>query len=376
MALIAYTYIDVNVNNPDTSYPLVIAKQNDTGRGICASLYSDGELLDPTGNTCQIYIVKPDGTKVYQQFTVSNKRVYITLTNNTLAVPGICKAEIMYTSGEQRVTSQIFDIAVYPTNIDDSAIESTDEFTALEEAIATLSQYDARIQAIEDSSGEIHTDISALETSISELNAAITSLNTWKTTVANQFAEINKQLLSVNLMPWPMHEIQGSEITKNNIRSSTKMYGTSNYYGVSFSKTTAADDVSDTSFSLTSGLTLPAGIYNLSGNPGGGGSGSSRKWALGITVTHSGGTTTNYYDDGNGVTFGVLDSDTGIHVFIKFYAANFGTQKTFETGIFKPMLAIGHEKQPYTIQFNALSLGVGVRTIDLLTAEIAKLRSK
>lgn len=367
MALIAYTYIDIDVNRLYDDVALIIAKQNDSGRGICATLYSDGELLDPTGVTCQIYILKPDGTKVYQQFTVSNKRIYITLSNNTLAVPGICKAEIRYTLGNNMVTTPIFNIAVYPTNIDNSAIESQDEFTALEQAISTLSNYDSRLSTVETKANTNASDIS--------------SLKSWKNIAGETLDNLNKSMSNFNLLNWPLYEIQGAGIVKNNIRTRVKSYVYDNadnaFYGVEF-YTNSSIDISDTIFYLTENYVhFPSGEYTLSGNPGGGkNSDGSRKWGLAASVKHSDGSTNAHLDDGEGVTFSLSDTDT-VRFYIKFYAAGFSGPVTLSTGYFKPMFEIGSTKSPYVPQLNITENAAlnSLRAVDIIASEFFKTRN-
>lgn len=131
--------LTIDLYNP---YPLPImnAKQGDTGRGFSVTLKAGSDPFTPEG-TVNIYFLKPDGTKVYTACTVEDNVVSGVFTNQTLAVPGELQAEIQFTSGTEILSTPIFVVKVLPSNIDDSAIESADEFTALEAALGTLSSY-------------------------------------------------------------------------------------------------------------------------------------------------------------------------------------------------------------------------------------------
>ena len=132
--------LTIDLYNP-YPLPIVNAKQYDTGRGVRVTLKAGSDLFTPEG-TVNIYILKPDGTKIYNACSVEDAVVTVDFTNQALAVAGDAQAEIQVESGADIVSTPIFVIRVLKSNIDDDAIESTDEFTALETAIATLSNYD------------------------------------------------------------------------------------------------------------------------------------------------------------------------------------------------------------------------------------------
>lgn len=133
--------ITVDLFNP---YPLPVmnAKQGDTGRGFEVELRAGSDPFNVSG-TVNIYIQKPDGTKIYNSCTASDNIVSGTFTNQALAVAGDAYAELQANDDGDIISTPIFIVKVLPSNIDDEAIESEDEFTALETAIATLSAYDA-----------------------------------------------------------------------------------------------------------------------------------------------------------------------------------------------------------------------------------------
>lgn len=103
----------------------------------------------PTG-TARIYIEKPSGAKVYNDCTVDGQTVTFTPTTQAFAEIGENRCQLEIMDGETVVLSFLMYANVTENIIDSSAVESTDEFTALQDALSTVSQYDSRIEALED----------------------------------------------------------------------------------------------------------------------------------------------------------------------------------------------------------------------------------
>ena len=125
--------------------PLTIlaAKQGDTGRGFRATITAGDEIPDFSSATIAVYIKKPDGTKIYNACTADGNVITGELTNQALAVPGEAEVELQMQAGDDILSTPIFTLLVLPSNIDDSAIESQDEFDALQTALSQLSDYNA-----------------------------------------------------------------------------------------------------------------------------------------------------------------------------------------------------------------------------------------
>ena len=130
-----YKKISVDLYDP---YPLpkINVKQNDVGRGALVALTAGGSFLDPSGSTALVYARKPDGTKVYANCTIADKHIQIDLTNQMLAVAGVLQAELELVEDQDRLTTPIFVVEVLPTNIDEGAIESSNEYSVLLELIS------------------------------------------------------------------------------------------------------------------------------------------------------------------------------------------------------------------------------------------------
>lgn len=128
-----------------SAVPIVYLKQGDTGRSIQATLIQHGIEWPLDNNTIRIYVKKPDGTSVYKDCQVDSggKSFTVEIDNQMTAVAGDAQIEFQASGSDGIVSTPIAIARILPTNIDDSAIESTNEFTALETA---LSQVDSLLQ--------------------------------------------------------------------------------------------------------------------------------------------------------------------------------------------------------------------------------------
>lgn len=139
------TPIDVNLTQPPITRPIVNVKQGDNARGLLITLWSDGNVLSLTTESVNIYVKKPDGTEIYNSCSIVDGKVKAMFTAQMVAVvtPELpIELQIISQSEDdqpQILSTPIAYINVMPTNIDSSAVESTDEFTALETALAQVS---------------------------------------------------------------------------------------------------------------------------------------------------------------------------------------------------------------------------------------------
>lgn len=136
------TPIDVNLTQPPITRPIVNVKQGDNARGLLITLWSDGNVLSLTTESVNIYVKKPDGTEIYNSCSIVDGKVKAMFTTQMVAVvTSELPIELQIISQSEDNQPQILStpiayINVMPTNIDSSAIESTNEFTALETALA------------------------------------------------------------------------------------------------------------------------------------------------------------------------------------------------------------------------------------------------
>lgn len=96
----------------------------------------------PSG-TARLYIEKPDGTKIYNTCTISGNNVTYKPTTQSFAAVGINKGQLQILEPNGTAVSFVMFIDVAENIIDSSAIESKDEFTALEDALREVESWES-----------------------------------------------------------------------------------------------------------------------------------------------------------------------------------------------------------------------------------------
>ncbi|WWU66141.1 BppU family phage baseplate upper protein [Clostridium baratii] len=110
------------------------AKQNDTARYLLFTIVDNGVPFSLQGKEVKIFVVKPDGKLVYNACQITNStngETKLNLTSQMLAVPGTLKSELVISERNEILSTIPFEIEVIKSLRDDSAIESTNEFTIL-----------------------------------------------------------------------------------------------------------------------------------------------------------------------------------------------------------------------------------------------------
>lgn len=120
--------------------PIINLKQGDTGRGILVTITANGNVCEFTTETVNIYIKKPDGTLIYNACTIQDGKIKAMFTNQALAAPGKIPVELEVISESDRLSTPIAIANILPSNIDSDAIESSNEFTALTQALQQVTE--------------------------------------------------------------------------------------------------------------------------------------------------------------------------------------------------------------------------------------------
>ena len=136
----------INVNLHQPIYERLTAKQGDiASRYLLFHLLDGDKPFDLTGKSVRVYARKPDKTDIFNDLIINDEtKGYCTLelTSQCLAEAGIVKMELVVTELDKKLTSIPFDLEVLPSINSENAIISTNEFTALINALASLSEYD------------------------------------------------------------------------------------------------------------------------------------------------------------------------------------------------------------------------------------------
>ena len=127
-------YKDIYVSKKE---PLVVEIAEGTN-GIDIELHV-ADWTIPTSATAQIYLEKPSGSLIYNAASIEDNSIIISPTTQMTAEVGVNKGQLRIVNGTDILHTFIFYVKVYESIIDDSAIESQDEFTALEEALSAVS---------------------------------------------------------------------------------------------------------------------------------------------------------------------------------------------------------------------------------------------
>lgn len=138
--------LDINKKMFET----ITAKQGDTkSRFILFNLYDGPIQFDLTGRTVRVYGEKKDNTTIFNDLVINDaKKGYCTLelTNQMLAVEGMNELELVIFEGEKRLSTMPFILNVIGSKYSEDAIVSTNEFTALMNALKTVGDIDNKAE--------------------------------------------------------------------------------------------------------------------------------------------------------------------------------------------------------------------------------------
>ncbi|MDP4177956.1 MAG: BppU family phage baseplate upper protein [Bacillota bacterium] len=162
----------------DSSIPTYQFKSGEVlSRKLFISLIQNEVAFDLTGFTAKIYIQKPDNTKIFDNCVIEDAEIglisYVLTTQCTTSI-GISKAEIViYGTNNEKIISQTFQFEITEAIEDDSAIESTDEFTTLMLALNDVSSFKTEMTNAhyDNTTNKVYNDIGA------RLDAQSASLN-------------------------------------------------------------------------------------------------------------------------------------------------------------------------------------------------------
>lgn len=133
---------DINKN----LYNTLIAKQGDTKSRFLLFNLLDGSIPFSLENrSVRVYVVKPDRTEVFNDLIITDAAkgyCILELTTQMLAVAGTVRLELMVIEEDKKLTSNIFYMDVKESINSEKAVVSTNEFTALMNGLAALSEYD------------------------------------------------------------------------------------------------------------------------------------------------------------------------------------------------------------------------------------------
>lgn len=148
--------------NKDRLYEKIKAKQGDTkSRFLLFQLFDGASPFSLVNRSVRAYMIKPDGQEVFNDLVINDRNEgYCTLelTNQVLAKVGIVKIELMITEGDKKLTSSVFELEVDKSINSEDSIVSTNEFGALLNGLASLSEYDNYKTQVQTNTGVLETN--------------------------------------------------------------------------------------------------------------------------------------------------------------------------------------------------------------------------
>ena len=116
-------------------------KRGENGaRWLAIALYMHSvPYMADAGTTAVFRAIKPDNTQLFNSATITDNVVTVGLTTQTVAALGTVRCELsIYGMNNELLYSPQFDVIVEDYLYSDTAIESTDEYTNLTEALSTV----------------------------------------------------------------------------------------------------------------------------------------------------------------------------------------------------------------------------------------------
>lgn len=172
-------------------------KDLNTRRRKIKFTYND-QLIDLTGISCRAFILKPDNTVSYITCPIiNNEYALLDFTTNSRAVGGIIKVELGVSLADQEISSFVMEFEVVNSLRDDAAIQSSNEFGALQDIInqvGGLGDVQNRLTELESTTGQLKTDNAQLTNTVNNLSQTVTTEITNITKITNNLTAENTEL--------------------------------------------------------------------------------------------------------------------------------------------------------------------------------------
>lgn len=122
--------------------PEVIVNQGDNAVTVKARL-QHGNISFIPGGDAKVYVRKPDGTLVYNGCSIEGDFILVKTTTQMTAASGDALVVLQMTEGDTVLKTPVFRMRVLKTIADDEAVESSDEFGALKDALDAVGDMEA-----------------------------------------------------------------------------------------------------------------------------------------------------------------------------------------------------------------------------------------
>ena len=147
-------------------------KQSDNARYLLFRILDNGVPFDLSNKTVRVFGKKADGKEIYNDMSVTNAtkgECELRLTSGALSDPGILQIEIEIKENEDILSTFLLDVDVKRSIRSNSSIESSNEFTALENGIIKLDEWDKYFKETSGAIEEKYTErLNGIEISLGE----------------------------------------------------------------------------------------------------------------------------------------------------------------------------------------------------------------
>lgn len=169
------------------------------GRKVVFTLYEGRTaFFVPAEATAILRAQKPDGTILYNHCVIDDGKVEYTITSQTVAVAGVYACELQISSGGRIIYSPYVTLNVMDNLYSDAEVESSNEFSELDEALKKLpslevinSKYTKPAGGIprSDLNGDVRASLAKADTALQEHQ----SLAAYRTSAAQDAIDATKQ---------------------------------------------------------------------------------------------------------------------------------------------------------------------------------------
>ncbi len=122
-------------------------KQYDTGRGFAVTVINGGQVVTATNEVLRLKWEKPDNTTGYVQATIVDGKFIVENIDQMFTVHGSVRADFELSVAGESLASITFYVSVEKAVAVD-AIESSSDFTALQDALADVGDMQAQVDAV------------------------------------------------------------------------------------------------------------------------------------------------------------------------------------------------------------------------------------
>ena len=136
--------IRLELSKPKVRTIISVRKSDTRTRTIHVTLTMNGCVYELDNAMMAIFNAeKPDGKRCYNDCVISGNEIQYTVTTQTINVLGECKCNIEVTFMDGSViTSPEFLIMVYDKNVDETDVQSQNEYTALTQQVVQAKKYE------------------------------------------------------------------------------------------------------------------------------------------------------------------------------------------------------------------------------------------